>query len=255
MNKEISSNTEIFSTEVSKAVRIWEQISAESETPIYLKGGAIRDSLINFIHGKNLKVKDLDLVVSNGFFKVVQVAQTHGLFIVERGKRKKLPMYQISGTFGLDADLGHLLAHPLDKSDISEQDLLRQDALLSDLNINTISYNLLTGQINDPLGAVKSIKLQQVELVSERSLFLDPATILRCLKVAYKTGFTITPESLEIIRKNAKLILKLQDWFLIKNLDEVLKYATPGQVSASLESLGLIDIKPNLLKYLDEIKK
>lgn len=112
MDKERDSNVELFLPEVATSIHLWKEVAHECGIPIYVKGGAIRDSLINFAYGKNLKVKDLDLVVPVGLFRVVQEVQERGLVIEERGKRKKLPMYHLSGETGIDADLSYLLASP-----------------------------------------------------------------------------------------------------------------------------------------------
>ncbi len=249
MNKERFPNVELFSPEVVKSIKVWSKIAYESDTPIYIKGGAIRDSLINLIHGANLKVKDLDLVVPAGLFRVVQVAQKYGFTIERRGKRKKLPMYHMSGDTGLDVDLSYLLSSPNDKN-VSESEILKQDALLSDLDINTISYNLLTGEIHDLLGAMKSIASRQISLVSERSLFLNPATIFKCLKIAAKTGFDVSPTSLEMIRKNAGIVLRLEGWFLRRSIDEVLEFASAEELLAAFDRLGLLEIRPEIVDYL-----
>lgn len=121
---------------------------------------------------------------------------------------------------------------------------------MSDLDVNTITYNLLTGEINDPLRAIEAIDSKRIGLVSERSLFLNPATIFKCLKISYKTGFDIAPESLELIRKNAGLVGRLKGWFLEKSLNEVLEYTAPKELLASLTDLGVVDVYPEIAGYL-----
>ena len=69
MGIERLSGGELFSSEVFKSVSFWKDISGDAGVPIYVKGGATRDSLINKIHGTDLKVKDLDLVVPYGFLR------------------------------------------------------------------------------------------------------------------------------------------------------------------------------------------
>jgi tRNA nucleotidyltransferase/poly(A) polymerase len=252
MGIERPSESELFSLEVSKSVSFWKDISRDAGVPVYVKGGATRDSLVNKIHGTDLEVKDLDLIVPHGFFKVVEVARSRGLQIEERGKRKKLPMYHFSGIDGgIEVDLGNLLVGPENTGNISsEKELLLQDALVSDLDINTISYNLSDGRLEDPLGAINAIHSRQVGLVSERSLFLDPSAVFRCLKVAYKTGFDVVPESKEMIRKNVALLGRLQGWFLEKNLDAVLTYASAEDVLAYLTDLGILDVRPEIAEYV-----
>ena len=68
MNKERLSNVELFSPEVATSIKVWGEIARKSDTPIYVKGGAIRDSLINQTYGTSLEVKDLDLVIPAGLF-------------------------------------------------------------------------------------------------------------------------------------------------------------------------------------------
>lgn len=249
MNKEQLSNVELFSSEVAASIKIWSEIAHKCDTPIYVKGGAMRDSLVNLTYGTSLKVKDLDLVVPSGFFRVVLAAQRKGFVIEERRKRKKLPMYQMSRDASLGVDLSHLLASPNNK-DASESELLKQDALFSDLDVNTISYNLSTKEIHDPLDATNSINSRQINLVSERSLFLDPATIFRCLKIAAKTGFDVSPKSLEIIRKNARIVMRLESWFLKRKIDEVLEFATTDELMVMLDRLGLLEVRPEIFDYL-----
>jgi tRNA nucleotidyltransferase/poly(A) polymerase len=254
MTKEIVSTVEIFSfpSEIQKSVYRWKQIAERCELPIYIKGGAIRDSLINSIHGYSIKISDLDLVVHYGFFRILLESKKEGYTIVERRKRKKLPMYRLSINGELDVDLGHLLGSIKQHNELSEYDILRQDAMLSDLDINTFTYNLLTGKINDPLQSLESIYKRQINLVSERSLFLDPATIFRCLKVSYKTGFSISPRSTEIIRKNIGLVSNLKDRFLQQILDDVLKYTNSSELVSALDNLGILKVRPEIFQFLDK---
>ncbi|MDH5537319.1 MAG: multifunctional CCA tRNA nucleotidyl transferase/2'3'-cyclic phosphodiesterase/2'nucleotidase/phosphatase [Betaproteobacteria bacterium] len=157
---------------------------------IYTVGGAVRDELLG------LPVKDRDHVVVGacpedlvklGFkpvgkdFPVFLHPETHEEYALARTERKVARGYH-----GFE-----FYAAP----DVTlEQDLERRD-----LTINAIARDE-TGRLIDPFGGGGDIKARVLRHVSP-AFAEDPVRILRVARFAARFGFTIAPETFELMRR------------------------------------------------------
>lgn len=256
MNKEKLQNKNIFSPKLSASIKLWQRVATESDIPIFIKGGALRDSLINLIHGTNLKVKDLDLIVPYGFFRVVKFAKDQGMEIIERGKRKKIPRYSlktINSEFISDISTLQIKAISYDMPKTTN-DILLENAKASNFDINTLVFSLNDEIFYDPLDSIKSIQNKTINLVSEKSLYLDPATIFDGIKIMFKTKFQFSSKTREIIKRDSILVRKIQGWFLEQKIRDVLEYVNPNRLNEELDDLGILDSRPEIREIIHKIK-
>jgi tRNA nucleotidyltransferase (CCA-adding enzyme) len=155
----------------------------------YAVGGAVRDELLG------LPVKDRDYVVVGatpeqmvelGFkpvgkdFPVFLHPQTHEEYALARTERKVARGYKGFSVY----------AAP----DVSlEQDLERRD-----LTINAMAREE-SGALIDPFGGADDVKRQVLRHVSG-AFVEDPVRILRVARFAARFGFSVAPETLELMR-------------------------------------------------------
>ncbi|ULJ59678.1 multifunctional CCA addition/repair protein [Wielerella bovis] len=156
---------------------------------IYLVGGAVRDTLLG------LEVKDRDWVVvgadadhllQQGFqpvgkdFPVFLHPKTHEEYALARTERKTGKGY---AGFAFYAD----------KSVTLEQDLLRRD-----LTINAMAQDE-QGNLIDPFNGQSDLQNKILRHVSP-AFAEDPVRILRTARFAARYGFTVAPETMQLMR-------------------------------------------------------
>src|SRR5438477_2126967 len=157
---------------------------------VYAVGGAVRDELLG------LPVKDRDYVLVGatpeqmerlGYrpvgkdFPVFLHPQTHEEYALARTERKTARGYK-----GFD-----VYAAP---EVTLEQDLARRD-----LTINAIARDQ-QGNIIDPFHGVADLKAGILRHVSP-AFVEDPVRVLRVARFAARFGFTVAPETLELMRE------------------------------------------------------
>ena len=157
---------------------------------IYLVGGAVRDALLH------LPVKDRDWVVvgadaptmlAQGFqpvgkdFPVFLHPKTHEEYALARTERKTGKGY-VGFTFYADKQI------------TLEQDLLRRD-----LTINAMAQDK-NGHIIDPFHGQQDLANGILRHVSP-AFSEDPVRILRIARFAARFGFTIAPETMELMKE------------------------------------------------------
>ena len=253
---ELGITNEVFSSDVKNSIQLWSEIGIKSNTLIYLKGGAIRDSIINLHYQKDINISDLDMVVSDNLFRVVHAINSIGGKIEERGKRKKLPRYTISlPNVKHKADLSLLQSQTdLYNSARSETEIVFNDAQRSNYDVNTLYLCLNSGKFYDPLNAITSINSRVMNLVSVKSLYSDPATILDGPRIASKIKFNLSLKTRNIIRQHSGLILKLQPSFLVKKLGEMLKHLSQDELLTELEDLNVLNARPDIIQIIGKFK-
>lgn len=157
---------------------------------IYLVGGAVRDTLLN------ISVTDRDWVVvgadaaamlAQGFqpvgkdFPVFLHPYSHEEYALARTERKTAKGY---AGFAFYAD----------KDVTLEQDLMRRD-----LTINAMAQDS-DGLIIDPFGGQEDLRNGVLRHVSE-AFAEDPVRILRTARFAARYGFSVAPETMELMKQ------------------------------------------------------
>ena len=161
----------------------------KSNLQIYCVGGAVRDRLLG------LPVQDQDWVVvgatpedmvSRGYrpvgkdFPVFLHPDTHEEYALARTERKTAPGYK-----------GFVIHAAPDVT--LEQDLLRRD-----FTINAIAQDA-EGRLIDPCGGEADLRARILRHVSP-AFNEDPVRILRAARFVARFGFSIAPETLELMR-------------------------------------------------------
>lgn len=174
----------------------------------YLVGGSVRDSLLDINEHK-----DLDLVAVG----------------VDQGdlmrKLRKLGRAQVTGDSfdvirfspgktGLEAEIAIPRIEKSTGPGHSDFEVVRSGAAVTleedlgrrDFTLNAIAENLQTGEVIDPLGGIADLKNNILRAVSEQSFQEDALRILRGVQFRSRFGFTIEPQTLEMMRDNISLL-------------------------------------------------
>lgn len=109
---------------------------------------------------------------------------------------------------GLECDFVGLRSETYAETRIPDQIRLgtpREDATRRDLTINSLFYNVHTGEIEDftRLGLSDlANKIARTPLAPTRTFLDDPLRILRCIRFASRFSLTISPDVADAIRRD-----------------------------------------------------
>lgn len=205
---------------------------------IYAVGGAVRDELLG------LPVSDRDYVVvgatpeemvRRGFrpvgrdFPVFLHPETHEEYALARTERKTARGYKGFQVFS------------------APEVKLEEDLARRDLTINAIARDE-SGRIIDPYGGAADLKAGILRHVSP-AFVEDPVRVLRVARFAARFGFSIAPETLDLMRQMAQngevdALVPERVW---QELSRGLMERTPSRMFLSLRECGaLVRILPEL---------
>ena len=190
---------------------------------IYVVGGATRDLILNKPN------KDIDLIIRKvpidtlithlqKFGRVDVVGKSFGVikFIDKDGTdydlalpRKEQPTGE-GGYRGFDVQSDENL--PI------EDDLIRRDA-----KMNAMAININTGKFIDPLGGLKDIENKQISAANPEAFSDDPLRMIRMVTFASRFGFTIDPDTMKMIQKNAGRVKEIAPERILTEFDKIIK--------------------------------
>jgi|ERR1035437_1730122 tRNA nucleotidyltransferase/poly(A) polymerase len=194
---------------------------------IYAVGGRVRDEFL----GK--ESKDLDILITgvpldelanilSKYGKVKDVGKSFGIIkFVPFGQiddidiaipRKEKPN-GIGGYQGFDVQSDHTL--PI------EQELLRRDA-----TVNSIAQDA-EGNIVDPFGGLEDIKNKVLRATNPHTFEDDSLRMLRFVQFSSRFGFTIEPNTLAMIKRNAHRIKEISPERFLIEFDKIVKKGNP----------------------------
>ncbi len=127
-----------------------------------------------------------------------------------------------------------------------------QDAARRDFTVNAMYYNPADQTVHDYHNGMADISARTLRIIGdpETRYREDPVRMLRVLRFAAKTGFTIAPQTLAPIAQLAKLI---HDVPAARVFDEMLKLLFSGHAWASVQQLRQVGLHHGLLPLLDVI--
>jgi tRNA nucleotidyltransferase/poly(A) polymerase/ribosomal protein S18 acetylase RimI-like enzyme len=191
---------------------------------VFAVGGVPRDLILNKSN------KDIDLVVRNvpietlintlkKYGKVDLVGKSYGV------------LKFIDSSDGLDYDVtlprtekptgaGGYRGFEVQSDEHLEivDDLSRRDS-----KINAMAININTGKFIDPLGGLDDIEKKQISMANSEAYSDDPLRMLRTIMFASRFGFTIEPETLEQIKKNAYRVKEISPERILTEFDKIIK--------------------------------
>ncbi len=226
----------------------------------YVVGGAVRDLLLD------IAPKDFDVATNATPEQVQKLFRrsrligrrfqiVHVTFYGSRGNHNSRDKAEIIEVSTFRAILEGEGAHVAESGRILRDNVWgsqAEDATRRDFTINAMYYDPATEIVLDYHGGMADIKKGLLRMIGNPAQRYreDPVRMLRAVRFAAKTGFTIEPTSFDPIKKLANLI---HDVPQARLFDEMLKLLVSGHAWASLESLRAVGLHKGLLPILDAI--
>ncbi len=208
-----------------------------ADQPLYLVGGAVRDSLLG------LPTHDLDFAVPSGALKLARSVanKLSGAFfpLDEQNDTARIILQREDGT-----------RDSLDFAGFRGPDL-ESDLRGRDFTLNAMAMDVRTGQPIDPLGGARDLREKLLRACSETSFTEDPARILRAVRQAAAFGFTIQPETRQLMKTAVPLLPRVSPE---RQRDELFKMLEGPRPDASIRALELLGVLPVLLPELPALK-
>ncbi len=160
----------------------------------YLVGGSVRDLLLG------RRPKDFDVGTD------AHPNQIHRLFRNSRiiGRRFRLVQVFFSRDKLIEVSTFRKLADPADDAVLQANNTFgtpAEDALRRDLTINALFYNIADFSLVDYVDGLADLKAGRIRAVGDAEVRFhrDPVRVLRAIRHAARTGFSLTPETLAAV--------------------------------------------------------
>lgn len=192
-----------------------------SDRPLYAVGGFVRDTLLG------LECHDVD-VCAQLTVDEVKKALEHTDFVVS-DKNLRVGTVIISGrgfsceytTFRTDSYPDGSGAHAPDT--VTFTDDIKVDALRRDFSSNALYYDIVKGEVVDPLQCIDDVKNKILKTADEpdRVFSADGQRILRMVRFACELGFEIDGDTFESAKKYAGLVKDLTVERIYQELERI----------------------------------
>ncbi|GAA4231639.1 HD domain-containing protein [Postechiella marina] len=239
--------------------KIISKSAKEIEVDSYVIGGFVRDFIL-----KRGTAKDIDVVaIGDGIKLAKQVAKN-------LPTKPKVQVFKTYGTAMLkcdDIEVEFVGARKESYTENSRNPAVENGSLQDDQNRRDFSINALAlslnqtnyGDLLDPFNGVKDLdnKIIRTPLNPDITFSDDPLRMMRGVRFATQLNFTIQPESLEAITRNAERIKIITNERIVVELNKILESKKPSIGFLLLEKTGLLQyILPELtaLKGIDEVE-
>lgn len=199
--------------------------------PLYVVGGAVRDTLIGFDAqdfdlASELRSEEVFDILKNTRFRAEHNSLKLGTLSI-RGHEK----YEYTA-FRKDSyvDDGR---HAPSKVEFVKD--LEVDARRRDFTVNAIYASILTGEIIDPLNGIPDIKARVIRTVKDPHEVLneDALRIMRMARFACSLGFEIDPKTQEVASERAPTLSSIAPERIKDELEKILKADTVYGVSGA----------------------
>lgn len=218
------------------------KLSKLLDNPLYLVGGAVRNSILG------LPLGDLDTASANMPNDVVSRLHGTEFEILAEYPRTGTVLIGTDGfktehtTFRTDSYPINSGAHSPEKVEFTSD--ITVDALRRDFTVNAIYYDLTTDSVVDPTGGIDDIKKRELRAVDDprRVLSEDALRIMRLVRLRAELGFEIENMTLAVASELGARVKDISRERITDEYIKTLKGATKygiEQVSIS-ESMTLI---------------
>jgi tRNA nucleotidyltransferase/poly(A) polymerase len=188
-------------------------------SPLYLVGGAVRDSLLN------RPTKDVDVVIEIPVEELEKNLREWGFHPLRIGaKHPTVSVIQASDRIDFNLFDGNLEA----------------DALRRDFTINSIFQDVRTGEYLDPLGGLKDLQDKRIKACGDPIARFreDPIRILRLVRFTEKYGFEIEEKTLSAAKNQVGVLAGTAAERISEELGRILTLDNPEESIRLLDELG-----------------
>ncbi|MEW6327212.1 MAG: polynucleotide adenylyltransferase PcnB [Thermodesulfobacteriota bacterium] len=215
----------------------------------YLVGGSIRDLFLG------RKPKDFDVVTN------ARPSEIKELFRNSRLIGRRFRLIQVFFKGGKVVEVSTFRCRS--EFDTADETLLQdnntygtpeEDALRRDLTINALFYNIADFSVLDYVGGVEDLKHGIIRVIGdpETRFFRDPVRMMRAIRHAARTGFTIEENTRQAIEKNRDRI-----WLcpVSRIRDEWLRDLTGGSAAACVDLMIKTSFFFSLFPFYEPVLK
>lgn len=222
------------------------KLSKLLDNPLYLVGGAVRNSILG------LPLGDLDTASANMPNDVVSRLQGTEFEILAEYPRTGTVLIGADGfktehtTFRTDSYPINSGAHSPEKVEFTSD--ITVDALRRDFTVNAIYYDLTTDSVVDPTGGIDDIKKRELRAVDDprRVLSEDALRIMRLVRLRAELGFEIENITLAVA---SELGARVKDISRERITDEYIK-TLKGATKYGIETVSISE-SMTLIKCLN----
>ena len=229
-------------------VRI-QELAAESESNLYLVGGAVRDMV------SGMSIRDLDFTMEGNPTKVIHELEKGGAKVIKHDDAQRSAELLLAGDVdaSISAAREEVYPRPGAKAETRFSTIM-DDLRRRDFSINAIAISLNAnsrGLLLDPTNGLADLERREIRALSIHSFTNQPVRLLRALRYAARMGFEMESRTkdwfdLAIERKHQDSI-PAED--AGSEFRQVAREEKPAPVLKSWESHGLLEVvNPTLAK-------
>lgn len=219
----------------------WLAPISEDFPPLYLVGGAVRDTLLSRPFG------DMDLMCRNAGHFARKLASAGNAVVVPFLKKTDEPCYRV-----VDRQEPELYI------DISEMrgDTLKADLEHRDFTVNAMAVRIgargMAQEIIDPLNGRGDLAQRLIRMAGPDAFVSDPLRILRAIRFASQLEFTIEASAQDAMKAYAGLIGDVAGERIAVELIKIFAHYHTGYFVRLMDELGILSvIFPEILRMKD----
>jgi tRNA nucleotidyltransferase/poly(A) polymerase len=228
-------------------VRI-QELATESESNLYLVGGAVRDVV------SGMSIRDLDFTVEGNPSRIIHELEKGGAKVTKQDESLRTAELVLSGEVdaSISAAREDIYARPGAKPD-SRFSTIMEDLRRRDFSVNAIAISLnpnSRGLLLDPTNGLADLERREIRALSIHSFTNQPVRLLRALRYAARMGFKMESRTAEWF--NLALQRELQGTISHEDAGgefrQVAREEKPASVLKSWETNGLMGVVHPLLE-------
>jgi tRNA nucleotidyltransferase (CCA-adding enzyme) len=222
-------------------VRI-QELTTESESNLYLVGGAVRDVI------SGMSIRDLDFTIEGNPSRIIRELEKGGAKVMREDESLRTAELVLSGEVdaSISAAREDIYARPGAKPDTRFSTIM-EDLRRRDFSVNAIAISLnpnSRGLLLDPTNGLADLERHEIRALSIHSFTNQPVRLLRALRYAARMGFKMESRTTEWF--NLALERELQATISPEDAGsefrQVAREEKPAAVLKSWESHDLLEI-------------
>ena len=175
-------------------VRI-QELAAESESNLYLVGGAVRDVI------SGMPIRDLDFTIEGNPARIVRELEKGGAKVIREDEELRSAELILAGDVdaSISAARDDVYARPGAKPETRFSTIM-EDLRRRDFSINAIAISLnpnSRGLLLDPTNGLADLERHEIRALSIHSFTNQPLRLLRALRYAARMGFKMETRTAE----------------------------------------------------------
>src|SRR5258705_11579976 len=219
------------------------ELAGEAGLPVFLTGGAMRDTLGGF------PVRDLDFTVEGNALKLAKNAEKKfGAKIAVSDERRKSAELLFPG--GATAEIAMARQERFPKSGARPQitpATIHEDLRSRDFTVNAVALSLNKASLGlpiDPTNGIGDIERKELRTIHNYSFYDDPARMLRLIRLKVRLNYTID-ERTRLQYENAReaeMLLRITPEALGTELRHMANEPNAADLIEALEQEKLIEL-------------